>query len=68
MKLGLITAEMEEAKHLRAFLNGRDVSDRCSAAHEQKGWVLLYKVDEKGHIISPVETVKKYGDVRLEHK
>lgn len=61
----------EEGVDLRVFLNGKEVTNRCTYADDIAGYVMLLKLNELGAFyIDPVnrtdvarETV--YGDVRI---
>lgn len=50
---------------LRAYVDGKDVTDRCFEAHPIQGWVLACKVDKFGNPLFSVSTVILKGDVKV---
>lgn len=39
------------ARHTAVYLNGENVSSRCTAFDTRVGWVRVYQVDDAGQIV-----------------
>jgi len=62
-KFGYSNANDEKSMYRTIYLDGEDVSDRCYSADDIAGFVVLWKVDEKGNFQWPPSREGRVGDV-----
>ena len=66
-----VRTNSREAIRCRVFLDDVEVSRNCFAADDEKGFVLVYKTNERGHKYREGDEVsweRKEGVVRIEQK
>lgn len=66
-----VSADKLDGHKARAWLNGKEVSNRCFEADDVEGWVDLLATDENGYFLlnnagDSVRLERHYGEVRIE--